>query len=863
MRKRSRIQSLSLCVGGLAFTGFAGQALAQTVTGNLSTTGVNYGSNVPGTGALATQTINTGFGDSTVGDGTSGGGSELDASYGTIQNGNLYIFLAGNVEDNGNVINIFIDDGAANGQSTLNITSNGYAASAMNGSQFSPKFAANLQLDVNDYAGTMYVNQYVLGASGSTNSYLGSVNLSSGVGSGTLGGIAFGLNNTNAAGVNGDTGTAADTAAAQAVSTGLEIGIPLADLGNPSGNILVLADINGGNDGYLSNQFLPGLPVGTGNLGTSTFNFSTTAGEYFTVSAPAVVPNGNWIQPNAGSWNNSTNWSNGYVPTLAGDSANFSGATVTSTVTLDGAHSVGTLSFSDSSASYVIAAGSGGTLTLDNGSNTAAVTDYAGAHTISAPVVLNSNTTFSVVNPGDSITVSGNITGTGGLTVDNPGDSVVTVSGTNTYGGGTTVLAGNLRLGSSSSLPTGTALTLSALDLPAGTLDLNGNNATVSSITVLTGPHTVLTGSTAQIINTNTNPAITATLTYAGVNSNPSTFSGNISDNANSAGSTTSLVVSSGSLTLTGTNSYAGNTTVNTGASLTFSSATFAGTTFPAGENIANNGSLALNDSVTVGSITGSGSTSVGAGQAVSVNTINQGGTLDNEGSLTVFAGGAVGRLTETGTAGSLALYGGTLQLAANAAPSSQSVLYIASGAALDITNNIMFIDYGTGPDPIASIAQWIANGFSDLPGPQIISSSIASADAASGLSYGIGYADGADGLVAGLPSGEIEIMFTLLGDANLDGTVNAEDYTPFSHNLGQSGMYWDDGDFNYDGTVNAEDYTLFAHNIGQSAQYASTGGPLEPANSSLSLTNVPEPASAGLAIIAGFGILRRRRRSS
>jgi hypothetical protein len=59
--------------------------------------------------------------------------------------------------------------------------------------------------------------------------------------------------------------------------------------------------------------------------------------------------------------------------------------------------------------------------------------------------------------------------------------------------------------------------------------------------------------------------------------------------------------------------------------------------------------------------------------------------------------------------------------------------------------------------------------------------------------------------------------MYTLLGDANLDGTVNAEDFTLFSQHLGQSGMMWDDGDFNYDGTVNAEDFTLLSQNVGQS----------------------------------------------
>ena len=100
--------------------------------------------------------------------------------------------------------------------------------------------------------------------------------------------------------------------------------------------------------------------------------------------------------------------------------------------------------------------------------------------------------------------------------------------------------------------------------------------------------------------------------------------------------------------------------------------------------------------------------------------------------------------------------------------------------------------------------------------------------------------------------------MFTLLGDANLDGTVNSEDFTPFSHNLGQSGMTWDDGDFNYDGTVNAEDFTPFSHNLNQSAVLA---GDLESANG-ISLANVPEPASAGMMVMAGLGILQRRRRS-
>ena len=128
-------------------------------------------------------------------------------------------------------------------------------------------------------------------------------------------------------------------------------------------------------------------------------------------------------------------------------------------------------------------------------------------------------------------------------------------------------------------------------------------------------------------------------------------------------------------------------------------------------------------------------------------------------------------------------------------------------------------------------------------------------------LAMAIGYADGADRHVAGLPSGEIEIMFTLLGDANLDGTVNAEDFTPFSHNLGQAGRRWDDGDFNYDGTVNAEDFTPFSANLGKSATLAAQAGVFESAHG-LSLANVPEPMSGGMIALAGLGMLCRRRRA-
>ncbi len=257
-------------------------------------------------------------------------------------------------------------------------------------------------------------------------------------------------------------------------------------------------------------------------------------------------------------------------------------------------------------------------------------------------------------------------------------------------------------------------------------------------------------------------------------------------------------------------------------------------------------------------SIANSGSVSITGGSAT-FQSVSGNGTFGLGGSGSATIGGGKAKFSAMSTTGGLTVTGGTAALVDNVGTAVLGSLAIGSNGTLDIGNNRIIIDYSSPlTDPITSIAAWIKNGFYGLAGPQIISSDIAADDTASGLSYGIGYADGADGTVAGLPSGEIEIMFTLLGDANLDGIVNSEDFTPFSANVGKNGS-WDQGDFNYDGTVNSEDFTPFSANLGKSASLAAAGG-LESADS-LSLANVPEPASIGLLAAGTFGLLARRRR--
>jgi hypothetical protein len=64
---------------------------------------------------------------------------------------------------------------------------------------------------------------------------------------------------------------------------------------------------------------------------------------------------------------------------------------------------------------------------------------------------------------------------------------------------------------------------------------------------------------------------------------------------------------------------------------------------------------------------------------------------------------------------------------------------------------------------------------------------------------------------------------------------------------------------------VNAEDFTPFSHNLNQSAVLAASAGVLASSVqfSSISLTNVPESGSMGLVTLIAGGLLVRRKRNS
>ncbi len=247
----------------------------------------------------------------------------------------------------------------------------------------------------------------------------------------------------------------------------------------------------------------------------------------------------------------------------------------------------------------------------------------------------------------------------GTFTISNTG--VTTLSGTNTYTGGTNVQAGTLLLGSTGAWSSGTALTIGSAGVSA-IFDMGGFNATVTSLA---------TAGTAanQTITNNLNAGngdlgVPSAFTYDGTTS--STFGGAISNGSNGKvalqignGSTTG-----GTLILSGTNTYTGATTINSGNTLQIGAGGTSGS-INAATAVTDNGTLTFNrtDVVTIANtITGTGAViQAGTGTTILTSGSNAGGgstvtTSVNAGILQFASPGAI-----PGTGNSVTVnFGGT-----------------------------------------------------------------------------------------------------------------------------------------------------------------------------------------------------------
>ena len=186
--------------------------------------------------------------------------------------------------------------------------------------------------------------------------------------------------------------------------------------GSIQGTGISALTLNSSNENTASNTYTFGT---SGGYVTLTVASSGGTLAYWNQSLSAGAANGNW---------STGPWTGGVTPNADKAFAGFGGGTgvtitAPTTVNVDGAYTVGTLSF-NSAASYTLAAGTGANLNLSNGTIPAAITDANGTHTVQAPLTLNTyGASVSVVNAGDLLTISGAIApgvGSGGITKVGP-----------------------------------------------------------------------------------------------------------------------------------------------------------------------------------------------------------------------------------------------------------------------------------------------------------------------------------------------------------------------------------------------------------------------------------------------------------
>ncbi len=192
----------------------------------------------------------------------------------------------------------------------------------------------------------------------------------------------------------------------------------------------------------------------------------------------AYASSGAWVYDGNSTWSTASRWTPAVVPgTAAGDVVYLTNnISANRTVTVDAtSRTAGALLFGDVATPYynfTLAASGGAVLTFDNGglgANLIQTNSASTADTVSVPLVLADN--LSVTNRG-SLTISGAVSGSERSFVKN-GTGILTLSGANTYGGGTVVNSGVLTFLKTSSRPSSGVTTVAG----TGTLGLGLSGA--------------------------------------------------------------------------------------------------------------------------------------------------------------------------------------------------------------------------------------------------------------------------------------------------------------------------------------------------------------------------------------------------
>ncbi len=370
-----------------------------------------------------------------------------------------------------------------------------------------------------------------------------------------------------------------------------------------------------------------GTITGSGyNLTLSGFAGSGTINSVIGTNGGSLIVSGfnsRWILTNANTYTGGTNVQNSE---LIAQNANALGTTGAITVSNGGSLNLqftGTLA----NTSTLTLSGNGG-----GGSNGALMSSAGNIATLNNPIVLASDSTIFPVNSPSALILAGDISGTGGVTIQGPGGGTVTFSGNNQYTGATVVSASRLILNSVNALGNGTNNTSSVsllngnltintsltaspnMTINTGTISLSsGNTYNYSGLLTLTGNATIDSSGTLNITNTGTITGSGFTLFLTGGGSGTGSISSIIG-----IGSGT-VALTGGSWTLSGANTYTGSTNIVNStliaANASALGSTAGGTTISTSATLIINGvaigaeSVAFNS--TNGTLTGAGTSSL------------------------------------------------------------------------------------------------------------------------------------------------------------------------------------------------------------------------------------------------------------
>ena len=180
----------------------------------------------------------------------------------------------------------------------------------------------------------------------------------------------------------------------------------------------------------------------------------------------AGASGGTWTYFGGGSWGTGSDWSNFLFPSSG--TVTFGTYAVTSTVTLDGYRTAGSLVFTSYLNGYTLSQGTGGALTLGTSAG-GSITVNSGTNTISAPLQMAGNLTIAV-SSGAVLQLAGALSeaATGAsFTFNGPG--TLNYSATGTFSGSTNVNGGTLNL-------TGGYLPASSENVSATAVQTGGDN---------------------------------------------------------------------------------------------------------------------------------------------------------------------------------------------------------------------------------------------------------------------------------------------------------------------------------------------------------------------------------------------------